>query len=50
MKIEKSYLELKTRIESERKEAIKKERDAYRKGWLNGFCCGLATSAIIVIK
>ena len=50
MKIEKSYLELKTRIDLEREEAIKRERNAYRKGWLNGFCVGVATGAVIVIK
>lgn len=49
-KIEQSYKELESNVEAERKEALKRERNAYRKGWLNGFCVGLGTGVIIAVK
>ena len=45
-----SYTELENKFEAERKEALKREREAYRKGWLNGFSIGfslLVTDKII---
>jgi hypothetical protein len=46
LKIANEYtLKLKKQIETEREAAEAKER-AYWKGWLNGFCAGIAGSVI----
>lgn len=49
MKSEQLYNVLMKRIERERKQAAKDRQAAYRKGWLNGFCVGLAGTAVICI-
>lgn len=45
-KLSESYSQLKLQIAEERKEALKRERAAYRKGWLNGFCVGAALTGV----
>ena len=39
---------LKKQLDSERKQAEKEKKNAYRKGWLNGFCVGAAGTMVIV--
>ena len=45
-KLSESYSLLRLQIANERKEALKREREAYRKGWLNGFCVGAALTGV----
>lgn len=45
-KLSESYSLLKLQIAKERKEALKRERDAYRKGWINGFCTGAVLTGL----
>ena len=42
-----SFKRLEDRFEVEREEALKREREAYKKGWLNGFCAGAIGTAIL---
>lgn len=41
-KTKQSYAELESKYEAERKEAQRLQREAYRKGWLNGFSIGFS--------
>ena len=43
-----SFKRLEDRVEVEREEALKREREAYKKGWLNGFCAGAIGATILV--
>ena len=45
-KLSESYSLLKIQMEAERKEAAKREKEAYRKGWINGFCFGAVGATI----
>lgn len=45
-KLSESYSLLKIQMEAERKEAAKREKEAYRKGWVNGFCFGAVGATI----
>ena len=45
-KLSESYSLLRLQIANERKEALKREREAYRKGWLNGFCTGAVITGL----
>ena len=45
-KLGESYSLLKIQIADERKEADKREKAAYRKGWINGFCFGAVGVAL----
>lgn len=49
-KTESLYVELEKQIQTEREEALERERAAYRKGWLNGFCVGLGVGALIIAR
>lgn len=40
--------ELKKQLDSERKEAAEEKKRAYRKGWMDGFCVGAASTMVIV--
>ena len=39
---------LKKQLDGDRKEAAEEKKKAYRKGWMNGFCVGVAGTMVIV--
>ncbi|HJA46033.1 MAG TPA: hypothetical protein H9954_07520 [Candidatus Phascolarctobacterium stercoravium] len=41
-------LKLRKQIEAEREAAAEERERAYWKGWLNGFCCGIAGGVIAI--
>ena len=50
VKSEKLYSVLTKQLDQERRQAAKDREAAYRKGWLNGFCVGVASTVLLTLS